>query len=457
MDKVKNAVARPKGALSTLTPSEVNALCVSTSSRVYALFKQCALAVLTSGLESDDADFLSNAYADFDVHFEQSDRGITLHLTNAPAEAFVDGELVEGLEEHLFAVLRDIVYVHNDLSWPQPDEPFDSGRASEAVFKILRHAHAVKRGPQHGLVVCWGGHSISREEYDYSKELGYQLGLRGLDICTGCGIGAMKGPMKGATIAHAKQRILNGRYVGLTEPGIIAAEAPNAIVNELIILPDIEKRLEAFVRLAHAIIIFPGGVGTAEEILYLLSVLSAPQNQGQQLPVILTGPPSGKKYFDTIIAFISETLGPEYAAPLEVRIDDAAAVARDLRVAVDRVFEYRDDVNDAQYFNWSMHIDAALQQPFEATHEAMAGLNLTRALPAHRLARNLRCAFSGIVSGNVKETGIERVRRHGRFQLRADPVIAQQLKNLLAGFVADKRMRLPGAEYVPCYDVEEII
>ena len=456
MDKIETAIASPKSFLSTLTPSEVNALCVSSSSKIYALFKQCALAVLTSGLESDDADFLTSAYADFDVHFEQSDRGIRLHLTNAPAEAFVDGELVEGLEEHLFAVLRDIIYVQNDLTWPAPDALFDSAAASEAVFKILRHANAVKRGPQHGLVVCWGGHSISREEYDYSKEVGYQLGLRGLDICTGCGIGAMKGPMKGATIAHAKQRVSTGRYIGLTEPGIIAAEAPNAIVNELIIMPDIEKRLEAFVRLAHAIVIFPGGVGTAEEILYLLSVLSAPQNKGQRLPVILTGPPSGERYFETIVAFIKETLGEEYAAPLQIRINDAANVARDLRIAVDEVFEYRDAVDDAQYFNWALHIDAALQQPFEATHQAMAALDLTRQLPAHDLARNLRCAFSGIVSGNVKEAGIDQVREHGRFQLRADHVIATQLNNLLAGFVADQRMRLPGSEYVPCYEVTEI-
>ena len=33
----------------------------------------------------------------------------------------------------------------------------------------------------------------------------------------------MKGPMKGATIAHAKQRRTVTRYIGLTEPGIIAA------------------------------------------------------------------------------------------------------------------------------------------------------------------------------------------------------------------------------------------
>ena len=134
------------------------------------------------------------------------------------------------------------------------------------------------------LVVCWGGHAIEREEYDYTKVVGYALGLEGLDICTGCGAGAMKGPMKGATVAHAKQRIRDGRYLGLTEPTIIAAESPNPICNELVILPDMEKRLEAFVRMAHAIVVFPGGVGTAEEILYLLGILLSPENDDERLP-----------------------------------------------------------------------------------------------------------------------------------------------------------------------------
>ena len=100
--------------------------------------------------------------------------------------------------------------------------------------------------------------------------------LRGVNICTGCGPGAMKGPMKGAAVGHSKQRIRAGRYIGLTEPGIIAAEPPNPIVSELVILPDMEKRLEAFVRIAHSIIVFPGGVGTLEEILYLLGILLHP-------------------------------------------------------------------------------------------------------------------------------------------------------------------------------------
>jgi len=108
----------------------------------------------------------------------------------------------------------------------------------------------------------------------------------------------MKGPMKGAHIAHAKQRIFNSRFIGISEPGIIASEAPNAIVNELIIMPDIEKRLEAFVRLGHGIIVFPGGAGTAEEILYILGLLLNEKNRGISLPLIFTGPEKSRAYFE---------------------------------------------------------------------------------------------------------------------------------------------------------------
>ena len=90
----------------------------------------------------------------------------------------------------------------------------------------------------------------------------------------------------------------------ITEPGIIAAESPNAIVNNLVIMPDIEKRLEAFVRTGHGIIVFPGGVGTAEEILYLLGILLHPKNAGIPFPLIFSGPAQSAAYFEQIDAFL---------------------------------------------------------------------------------------------------------------------------------------------------------
>jgi predicted Rossmann-fold nucleotide-binding protein len=89
-------------------------------------------------------------------------------LKNAPDIAFVGTQMIRGIREHLFAVLRN--------------------------------AGVLRAREEPRLVVCWGGHAIEREEYDYSDVVGYALGLEGLDICTGCGAGAMKGPMKGLSL-----------------------------------------------------------------------------------------------------------------------------------------------------------------------------------------------------------------------------------------------------------------
>src|SRR3981189_2150196 len=132
----------------------------------------------------------------------------------------------------------------------------------------------------------------------------------------------MKGPMKGATIGHSKQRIVDGRYLGISEPGIIAAEPPNPIVSQLVIMPDIEKRLEAFVRLGHGIVIFPGGVGTAEEILYLLGILLDPENLAQPLPVVFTGPSTSVAWFERLHEFIGLTLGTAGQSRYRIIVDD---------------------------------------------------------------------------------------------------------------------------------------
>ena len=230
------------------------------------------------------------------------------------------------MKDHLFAVLRDVVFISNEIMESGRFDLKSSSSITNAVFHILRNARVLELQTRPNLVVCWGGHSIRRVEYDYTKKVGYELGLRGLDVCTGCGPGAMKGPMKGATIGHSKQRIVNGRYMGVTEPGIIAAEPPNPIVSQLVIMPDIEKRLEAFVRLGHGIVIFPGGAGTAEEILYLLGILLDPANSDMPFPVVFTGPADCEDYFRQIHEFIGATLGASAQSRYRIIMDDPAEV-----------------------------------------------------------------------------------------------------------------------------------
>ncbi|MBT8092093.1 MAG: LOG family protein [Gammaproteobacteria bacterium] len=452
--KFVDAEVWPEGSLEVLSQFEVDQLKSNGAGGLYPQLRRCMLAVLNANTYTDDAQGLLDTYSNFEVGFIQQDRGLKVSLKNAPAEAFVDGKMIRGTRELLFAVLRDIVFTRNEIFDDQRFDLETTESITNAVFHIVRNARLLQPPALVDLVVCWGGHAISREEYDYSKQVGYELGLRGLNVCTGCGPGAMKGPMKGATIGHAKQRINGGRYVGITEPGIIAAESPNPIVNSLVIMPDMEKRLEAFARLGHGIIIFPGGVGTAEEILYLLGVLMHPDNEKQPLPVIMTGPESAKLYFRHIDEFIVATLGNDARKRYRIVINDPIEVARQLKEGLGDVHDFRRQHGDAYYFNWRLKIDERFQRPFEATHESMSSLTLDDQLPPHELAANLRRVFSGIVSGNVREDTAALVRREGPFEIDGARKIMGLLDKLLTEFVAQRRMKISGGEYDPCYVIK---
>ena len=446
----------PLGAMDLLSQLEVDMLKRTASSDLYQLFRNCSLAVLNSGSQTDSSQQLLSQFTDFDINVLPRQRGVKLELINPPENAFVDGQIIRSLQANLFAVLRDILFVTGQLNHsPRFREPAqkDSAYITNMVFSILRNARALHVGELPNTVVCWGGHSVNAGEYQYCRDVGTQLGLRELNICTGCGPGVMEAPMKGAAVGHAQQRYRDSRFIGLTEPSIIAAEPPNPLVNELIIMPDIEKRLEAFVRIAHGIIIFPGGVGTAEELLYLLGIMMHPQNRQQVLPLILTGPKESADYFRVLNDFIVNTLGEEATRHYQIIIDDAAEVAKTIKQAMPAVKEYRRQTGDAYSFNWSLHIEPDLQLPFQPTHANMFALNLNQDQPKEKLAADLRRMFSGIVAGNVKEFGIREIRNHGPFKIHGDADIMHRMDEMLQGFIAQHRMKLPGTAYVPCYEI----
>jgi predicted Rossmann-fold nucleotide-binding protein len=451
--EIVDAQISPEGRLEVLSHSEVNRLLDTSHGGLYTIFRNCSLAVLNSGIGLDDGKELLERYKSFEISIIQRQRGIKLDIKGAPARAFVDGKMIKGINEHLFSVVRDILYVNDEINGNPKFDLGTSDGITDSVFHILRNANALLPMIDPNLVVCWGGHSISREEYDYTKDVGYELGLRGMDICTGCGPGAMKGPMKGAAIAHAKQRVSNGRYLGFTEPGVIAAESPNPIVNDLIIFPEIEKRLEAFVRAGHGIVVFPGGAGTAEEILYILGILLHPDNANLPFPLVFTGPRSAEYYFRRIDQFIGRTLGPEAQRRYKIIIGDPAHVAREITAGIEQVRTFRKTNRDAYYFNWLLKVDDEFQRPFIPTHENMCNLKLQQNQPIHLLAANLRRAFSGIVAGNVKDHGIRSIEQNGKFKIHGDPKIMKLMDALLSAFVTQQRMKLPGKKYNPCYRI----
>jgi hypothetical protein len=200
-------------------------------------------------------------------------------------------------------------------------------------------------------------------------------------------------------------------------------------------------------------LIFPGGAGTTEEILYILGILLHPDNKHIPFPLVFTGPENSAEYFSRVDKFIANTLGAEAQSHYKIIINDPAAVAREMKHGIQKVREFRKQSDDAYYFNWQLKISPDLQQPFIPTHDNMRNLELHKNQPVNQLAANLRRAFSGIVAGNVKEEGIRMIEEYGHFELHGDYDIMHPVDELLTSFAQQSRMKLPGRAYIPCYKV----
>jgi hypothetical protein len=124
-----------------------------------------------------------------------------------------------------------------------------------------------------------------------------------------------------------------------------------------------------------------------------------------------------------------------------------------MRHKLNEVITYRKKTGDAFHFNWSLVIEPDFQQPFEPSHENIANLPINYDLDKATLAANLRRIFSAIVAGNVKSQGIRAIRENGPFEISGDKKIMKLMDNLLASFVEQQRMKLPGSKYIPCYKV----
>ena len=108
--------------------------------------------------------------------------------------------------------------------------------------------------------------------------------------------------------------------------------------------------------------------------------------------------------------------------------------------------------NDAFFYNWSLTVAPDFHVPFEPTHENMKALKLSHSQKKHHLAADLRRAFSGIVSGNVKADGVELVREHGPYEIHGDKDILEGMDRLLRAMVDHGRMKISG-DYQPCYKI----
>jgi len=135
-----NARLAPLGGMDVLSRAEVTRLRDASQGGLRALLRRCALAVLASGVNTDDPKALLELFPDFEIEVRQRDRGLQLVLSHAPAEAFVDAFLepplhstgyADGFGTLYTAVYRPmsaaVEYRWPDGRWRQSVDAFETG------------------------------------------------------------------------------------------------------------------------------------------------------------------------------------------------------------------------------------------------------------------------------------------------------------------------------------------
>ncbi len=248
----------------------------------------------------------------------------------------------------------------------------------------------------------WGGHSLPNDriggengytEYGFAREVGHMDALyTRAQFVTGCGAGIMKAPFRGASAAYQHERISGQRYIGFTEKNILSAEAPNNYVDRLVIFPDIEKRMEAFIRFSHRGRVHPGGAGTFEEIMTFLGVKMHPKNEGMRYPFDLVERPGGE-YMRRVQGYLELCFKGELEGLYKIFHCEPKEYAEHL-------FQLGTKVE--KKWNDELYYPEEIQKPFEVSFDSVESLDLSRDQSPFDLMSNLRRFYSAIVYLDIK-------------------------------------------------------
>ena len=133
-------------------------------------------------------------------------------------------------------------------------------------------------------VAVFGSARLRAEDGEYAdvRRLASRLTELGCDIVTGGGPGLMEAANEGAAISRGTRKT---RSFGLTIA--IPYEKANPYLDSVTAHRTFFSRLHHFVRMSQAFVIFPGGIGTALELLMVWQLLQV--GFMTERPVVLVG------------------------------------------------------------------------------------------------------------------------------------------------------------------------
>jgi uncharacterized protein (TIGR00730 family) len=160
--------------------------------------------------------------------------------------------------------------------------------------------------------VCIFGSARIQPHEPYYREvfrLAQSLSQRGVDVVTGGGPGLMAAANRG--VLAAKRRRAHSYGLPLDLPTLI--EPPNRHLDFSSAHKRFSSRLDEFIRLTHAVVVAPGGIGTLLELMYVWQLLQLRTIDPR--PMVLLG----KDYWGGLLEWMKKApVGMELADPKDL-------------------------------------------------------------------------------------------------------------------------------------------
>ncbi|KAG2548436.1 hypothetical protein GQ55_9G211300 [Panicum hallii var. hallii] len=189
-------------------------------------------------------------------------------------------------------------------------------------------------------VFCGSSQGKKRSYHDAAIELGNELVARSIDLVYGGGSIGLMGLVSQAVYD-------GGRHViGVIPKTLMTPEISGETVGEVRPVADMHQRKAEMARQSDAFIALPGGYGTLEE---LLEVITWAQLGIHHKPVGLLNVDG---YYNALLTFIDKAVEEGFINPSARRIIVLAPTAQELMDKLEEYVPYHDRV--ASTLNWEM-------------------------------------------------------------------------------------------------------
>jgi hypothetical protein len=152
-------------------------------------------------------------------------------------------------------------------------------------------------------VFCGSQYGSDRRFRAAATRLGELAGGAGLKLIYGGGRVGLMGAVADAAMAAG------GEVVGLIPARLLEREVGHRAITELIVARDMFDRKDQMIARADAFVVLPGGLGTLDE---MLEVVTLRQLGYHAKPIVLVNLAS---YWDPLIALVDQVIAHGFAAP----------------------------------------------------------------------------------------------------------------------------------------------